>query len=84
MAINIERQSAKQKEKAQEAESEKIIITLDNGHIEALDKIVNDYSLKGTEQAVSFMLGLISEADGTSIEVKNNKYLPPDSFKKTP
>lgn len=65
-------------------EEGKLQIDLDNGHVEALQKIVNDYNLQGEKEALSFLLGLISQANGTPIEVNGNKYVPPDSFRRRP
>lgn len=60
----------------------KMGIDIDNGHVEALKKITKDYSLQSDEQAMLFMLALLSQANGNVIEVNGTKYAPPDAFKK--
>ena len=60
----------------------KLEIDIDNGHVEALKKITKDYGLAGDEQAVLFMLALLSQANGNVVEVNGTKYAPPDAFKK--
>ncbi len=61
----------------------KLDIQLDNGHVEALRKIVNDYNLKSESEAINFMLGLISQANGSPININGNTYVPPDAFRKS-
>ena len=60
----------------------KTIITLDNGHAGALEKIVNDYSLKGETEALSFILSVISEAEGKPINNGKGGFLPSEKLKK--
>jgi hypothetical protein len=64
-------------------EEGKLHIEMDNGHVVALKKIVNDYNLQSEKEALTFLLGLISQANGTPIEINGNKYVPPDSFRRT-
>lgn len=65
-------------------DGDKITVVLDNGHVEALKKIVEDYNLKGEEQALGFMLSVISEGKGKPIEVNGTSYIPAQSIKKSP
>ena len=58
-------------------------ISMDNGHVEALQQITKDYNLENDEKAMLFMLALLSKAGGSTIEINGSKYLPPDAFKKT-
>ena len=62
---------------------DKISIDLDNGHIQALRKIVEDYGLSGEEEAISFMLSVISEADGKPINNGKGNFVPSDKLTKT-
>jgi len=58
-------------------------IDMDNGHVQALRKITKDYNLLGDEQAMLFMLALLSQANGSPVEINGGKFVPPDSFKKS-
>lgn len=58
-------------------------IELDNGHVKALEKIVNDYGLKGEEEAISFLLSVISEADGKPINNGKGSFVPSENLKKS-
>ncbi|MEK7647428.1 MAG: hypothetical protein AAB384_00125 [Patescibacteria group bacterium] len=55
---------------------------IDNGHLVALRKIATDYNLKSEKEALSFLLAIISQANGLPIEINGSKYLPSDSLKK--
>lgn len=57
------------------------VITIDNGHRSALEKIIKDYDLKGESEALTFMLSVISEADGKVIANGKGSFLPSDSLK---
>lgn len=63
-------------------EAEKILIELDNGHKQALKKIVSDYGLKGENEAVSFILSVMSEADGNPINNGKGSFVPSENLKK--
>lgn len=65
-----------------EKNEDKTIITLDNGHSVALEKIINDYNLKGEKEAVSFILSIISQADGKGINNGKGSFLPSEELKK--
>jgi len=60
----------------------KTIITLDNGHAIALEKIVSDYNLKGEAEAISFILSIMSEANGNAINNGKGNFLPSEKLKK--
>ena len=62
----------------------KLSIEMDNGHVEALKKITKDYDLQNDEKAMLFMLALLSQANGSAVDVNGVKFVPPDSFKKQP
>ncbi|HTX86989.1 MAG TPA: hypothetical protein VMC41_02910 [Candidatus Nanoarchaeia archaeon] len=62
-------------------DGEKINISLDNGHAAALKKIVSDYNLKGEAEAMSFILSIISEADGKPINNSKGSFMPSESLK---
>lgn len=66
-----------------ENKDDKTLITLDNGHAGALAKIVSDYNLKGEKEALSFILSVISEAEGKSINNGKGMFLPSESLRKT-
>jgi hypothetical protein len=70
MAINVER------------DGDKIKAELNNGHVAALDKIVNDYKLAGEKEALDFVLSIISQADGNPINNGKGAYLPSERLKK--
>lgn len=70
MAINIEKKE------------DKLVIEMDNGHVQALNDIVAQYNLISEKEALIFMLGLLSEAKGRDIEIGTKKFTPPDSFRK--
>lgn len=65
-------------------EGEKRTIEIDNGHAKALEKIVEDYSLKGEEEALGFMLAVMSQAGGKKIDVDGTSFLPSENIKKQP
>jgi len=70
MAINITKNNGK------------ITIEIDNGHVIALNKIVTDYNLIGEKEAISFMLSIISDADGKPIGNGKGSFLPSEKLKK--
>ena len=62
-----------------------IIVTLSNGHSAALEKIVADYKLRGEEEAIRFILSVVSEADGKGINNGKGDWVPSDNLvKKSP
>jgi len=65
-------------------EGKALVITLDNGHSAALEKIVTDYNLKGETEAMSFMLSVLSEADGKSINNGKGVWVPSENLKRFP
>lgn len=65
-----------------EKDGDKTIITLTNGHTAALDKTVKDYGLKGESEAMSFMLSVLSEADGKPINNGKGSFVPSEKLKK--
>ena len=60
----------------------KVVITLDNGHFGALQKIVDDYKLKGEREAVGFMLAILSDAGGKAVEIDGKSLVPSKSILK--
>lgn len=67
--------------KVTKLEGGKMQIDMDNGHVKALDKITNSYSIKSTEDALGFMLALLSDANGAPIEVGGKSFVPSESIK---
>lgn len=65
-------------------EGDKTILTLDNGHALALNKIVKDYNLKGEKEALSFILSVIAEAEGQAVNNGKGNYIPSDALKNSP
>ena len=65
-----------------EKEGGKLQVDLDNGHVTALKKIVEDYKLKGESEALSFMLSIISEAEGKPIGNGKGNFVPSEKLKK--
>lgn len=62
--------------------TDKADVELTNGHLAALEKIVKDYNLAGEKEALDFVLSLISEADGKSINNGKGSFLPAEKLKK--
>ncbi len=62
----------------------KLTVEMDNGHVLALKKIVEDYALKGESEALSFMLSIISEAEGKPISNGKGNFVPSEKLKKDP
>ena len=58
----------------------KLIVTIDNGHVKALEKIVADYNLKGEKEAIGFILSIVVDGEGRPIEVGGTKYVPSASI----
>jgi len=67
--------------KKKEGDADVLVAELSNGHLEALEKIKKDYGFPSEKEAITFMLGVIAQANGTPIEVGGSKYLPSDSLK---
>lgn len=65
-------------------EEGKITLTLDNGHLAALEKIVSDYNFVGEAEAITFILSVISKAGGKPINNGNGEFVPSDHLKKAP
>lgn len=63
-------------------EGDKIIVTIDNGHREALARIVKDYNLIGEREALGFMLSIASDGKGKAIISNGEAYLPADDILK--
>ena len=63
---------------------DKTTINLNNGHAAALEKIVKDYNLAGEKEALSFILSVMSEADGKAISNGKGAFVPSDNLKKQP
>ena len=57
-------------------------VELTNGHLAALEKIVNDYNLAGEKEALDFVLSVMSQADGKAINNGKGSFLPADKLKK--
>lgn len=75
MAINIQ--------KKKDAEENEIVqAEISNGHLQALKKIVKDYNLPSEKEALIFLLGVISQANGNPVEVGGSKYIPSDALKR--
>ncbi|MFA5800260.1 MAG: hypothetical protein WC840_04855 [Candidatus Peribacteraceae bacterium] len=64
-------------------QGEKMIIELDNGHAKALEKIVADYSIKGEQEALGFMLAVLSQGNGKKIEVNGTSFVPSEAIQKS-
>ncbi|MFA5127929.1 MAG: hypothetical protein WC457_02930 [Patescibacteria group bacterium] len=60
----------------------KLSIEMDNGHVQALEKIVRDYDLIGNEDALGFVLSVISQANGSPISINGNALIPSENIKK--
>ena len=61
----------------------KLPVDFSNGHLEALRKIVADYGLKSESEAFTFMLGVFSQASGSSVEVNGKRLVPSEQLKKS-
>ncbi len=65
-------------------EGGKIVVELTNGHSAALEKVVKDYKLLGAKEALSFILSVMSEADGNGINNGKGVWIPADTLKVPP
>lgn len=65
-------------------EGDKAEVTIDNGHLIALQKIVTDYGLLGEKEALDFILSLMSQADGKPINNGKGSFLPSEQLKTLP
>lgn len=63
-------------------ESGKLVVDMDNGHVQALKKIVQDYNLLGEKEALGFILSVISQANGGPISINGNALIPSENIKK--
>lgn len=63
-------------------ESDKLEVTITNGHIAALSKVVKDYNLLGEKEALEFMISVMSEAGGNPINNGNGSFLPSEKLQK--
>ena len=61
--------------------SDKVSLELDNGHLEALKKITKDYDIKDIENALGFVLSVISKNEGKPIKVGDDSYVPSQAIK---
>lgn len=64
-------------------DNDKIDAEISNGHKAALEKIVEDYNLKGEQEALSFMLSIFSDANGGPIKTPKGSFLPSEDIKKS-
>lgn len=60
----------------------KATIELNNGHLVALEKIVNDYSLIGDKEALDFILSIMAQANGKPINNGQGSFLPSEKLKR--
>lgn len=64
-------------------DADKIILELDNGHLEALKKIKDDYKIKDLEKALGFALAVISKGNGAPIGIGTDTFLPGQAIKES-
>ncbi len=57
-------------------------IDIDNGHLETLKKITEDYKIDGVEKALGFVLAIISKNGGKPIQVGGDSFVPGEAIKK--
>ncbi len=63
--------------KISESPSEgKVTIEIDNGHLEALKKITEDYRIKDIERTLGFILAVASKGEGEPIKIGSDTYVP--------
>lgn len=60
----------------------KVTIDINNGHLEALSKIANDYNIDTIENALGFIIAVVSKSGGKPIKVGEDSFLPGESIKK--
>ncbi len=66
--------------KISESES-KVILELDNGHLETLKKITKDYNIVDIEKALGFILAVISKSNGNPIKIGEDTFAPGQAIK---
>ncbi len=57
-------------------------IDIDNGHLETLKKITEDYKIDGVENTLGFVLAIISKNAGRPIQVGTDSFVPGEAIKK--
>lgn len=63
-------------------EGDKVTIELDNGHATALGKITDDYQIQSEQDTLGFMLALLSDAEGKSIVIDGQSFVPSQKIKR--
>lgn len=57
-------------------------IEIDNGHLETLKKITNDYKIVDIEKALGFVLAVVSRSEGKPIKIGDDTFVPGEAIKK--
>lgn len=69
------------KQISESKEEGKITIDIDNGHLEALRKIISDYDIADVEKALGFILAVVSKGQGKPIKVGEDTFIPGEAIK---
>lgn len=65
-------------------EEGKVTIEINNGHLDALKKIIKDYNIIDVEKALGFMIAVISKSEGKAIKVGEDSFVPGEAIKNPP
>ena len=63
-------------------EDGKAFIEIDNGHLQTLKKITEDYKIQDIEKTLGFILTVISKSEGKPIHVGENTFVPADAIRR--
>ena len=64
------------------ADGKTAVITLDNGHAEALNKITEDYGIVSEDKTIGFILSVMRDAEGESVETVKGSFVPSETILK--
>ena len=62
----------------------KVTVEIDNGHLEALTKIKNDYNIVDIEKALGFLIAIASKGEGKPIKIGEDSFVPGEGIKNKP
>lgn len=59
----------------------KVTLEINNGHLEALNTIKEEYDIINIEKALGFILAVVSQANGKPIKIGEDLYEPGEAIK---
>lgn len=72
------------KKTADSPEEGKVTLEIDNGHLETLKKITEDFNIQDIEKALGFVLAVVSRSNGKPIKIGEDTFAPGEAIKKKP